>query len=319
MFLLSFSESSLGIFLLGNSSCLEDEKNRIQYLLYNSERLPVLAKDAKETNCQRTAYSAILRVLCQIGTIVDGTTPSPVGWIEQEFSSSCFLAIRARIQERFGSFNKSERLALLAQLRKYILDTGRSSELTIAERTAVQARLRDLLSHLNRVILLVDAVNDEEVVQNGVSEMFMEWVYNVSVVGAALQTRRSDDSNPFIPSACDPLSTLIIDAIVPQQRRQLADAILYPSPCLSNNDFHALYMPCLLFRLLQESVIVSRDEWFQAFATTFDGMASLEDLWSSFSFGVHQLCYCGLVNEKRGSRKNDTLYERTALVWCSGD
>ena len=302
-----------------NASCLEDERNRVQYLLHNSETLPVLAKHAEETDCQRSAFSAILRVLRQIGNIVDSTTPSTVGWIEQEFSASCFNAIRARVQERFGSFTHSERIALLAQLRKHLQKTNRSSELTIVGHAPVPACLRDLLSQLNRLILLADGVNGEEEVQEGLSKMFVEWVHNVSVVGAALQIGRSDDSNPFIPSTSDSLSTTIIDAIVPQNRRQLADAIFYPSPCLNRNDFHALYVPCMLFHLLQESVIVSRDEWFQAFATTFDGIASLKDLWSSFAFGIHQLCYCGLVNEKRGRSKNDTLYERTALVWCSGD
>lgn len=303
-----------------NASCLEDERSRIQFLLHNSDTLPVLAKHAEETDCQRTAYSAILRVLRQIGSDVGCTSPSVVEWIEREFSASCFNAIRARMQERFNCFTHSERIACLAQLRKHLQDTNRSSDLTIAGRMPVPARLRNLLSQLNRLILLVDGANDKEEVQKGVSEMFVEWVHNVSIVGAALQTGRSDDSNPFIPSTNDSLSTTIIDAIVPQNRRQLTDAIFYPSPCLNKNDFHALYAPCMLFRLVQDCVIVSRDEWFQAFATTFDGVVSLECLWSSFAFGIHQLCYCGLLNEKRGRSKNDsTLYERTALVWCSGD
>jgi hypothetical protein len=297
--------------------CLEEERKRIQYLLLHSEKLPVLAKYAEETDRQRAAYSAILHVLREIGIVVGDSAKYGVEWAEQEFSACCFHAIRPKVQERFSSLTHSERIECLAHLRKYLNDTQKSSD--FAGRTPAPVDLRSVCSQLNRLIILTDAAKDEKGIDKGVSEMFAEWVHSVSVVGAALQTGRSDDSNPFIPSTNDPLATAIVDAIVPQHRRQLAGAIFYPSSCLNENDFYARYVPCMLFRLLQESVVVSRDEWFQAFCTTFDGVASLEDLWSSFAFGIHQLCYCGLVNAKRGRSKNDTLYERTALVWCSGD
>lgn len=302
---------------MATALCLEEERNRIQYLLLNSEKLPVLAKYAEEGDLQRASYSAILRVLCEIGSVVGDSAPCGVEWAEQEFSASCFHAIRPRLQERFSSFTHLERIECLAQLRKHLRGTHQSSD--FAGRTPPLVHLREALSQLNRLIILTDAAKDEKEIEIGLSEMFAEWVHNVSVVGAALQTGRSDISNPFIPSTNDPQATAIIDAIVPQHRRQLACAIFYPLSCLKENGFHALYVPCMLLLLLQESVVVSRDAWFQSFCTTFDGVASLEDLWSSFAFGIHQLCYCGLVTEKRGRSKNDTLYERTALVWCSGD
>jgi hypothetical protein len=315
-----FPEFSVGILILGttNASCLEEERNRIQSLLLKSDKLPVLAKHAEESDLQRAAYCAILRVLRDIGSVVGETAPSGVDWAEQEFSARCFHAFRLRLQERFRSFAHSEKMACLAQLRKHLQGTHPSSD--FVGRTPAPGHLRNVLSQLNILIISTDAAKDEEeVVQKGLSEMFAEWVHNVSIVGAALQTEQSDESNPFIPVKNDSLATMIVDAIVPQHRRQLAGAIFYPLPCLNENDFHALYVPCMLFRLLQESVVVARDEWFQAFCTTFDGVASLEDLWSSFAFGIHQLCYCGLVKEKRGRSKNDTVYERTALVWCSGE
>jgi hypothetical protein len=44
-----------------------------------------------------------------------------------------------------------------------------------------------------------------------------------------------------------------------------------------------------------------------------------QELWPQFAFGVYQLELLGLIQEKSGSTRSERVYEKTALVWCSGE
>ena len=251
--------------------------------------------------------SLILRLLHRVIENLGDGIPSGVAWAEQGFSASCFDAICKRICDRFASLTKLKRMTWLAGMRNELERHEAAPEISI---------LRDLQSQLDEIIVLteeVDRLNDDVLLTKDLSQMVSEWVYNISTVGATIQARQEDDANRFSPGAS---ATSSVDAIVPQVRGHLTDAILHPSSLLDSSDINTI-APCLLFLIMQDRVVISREECFEAFVKRFKGSSSLEELCSAFAFGMHQLCHCGLVLEKLGSKSN-VVYERTALVWCSG-
>lgn len=284
------------------SSFLEDEERRIRYFEshHHSDTTLEFAKDEMENH---SIQSTIVRLLHKVGMDVGSNSPGGIEWAEQEFSSLCFNAVRSRLCKHFIGLPHLEKMAWLVGLRRELERIKSSSE-----------KIRDLILQLNEIIILTDErerLKDSEFVKD-LSELFSEWICKVSVVGATIQTRQTDDSNRFSPAT---KADTTVDAIVPQVRGQITEAMLNPS---SNVDEKSnLNVPLLIFSLMKDRVVVSREECFEAFVKHFNGSSSLEELCSVFAFGIHQLCYCGLIKEKLGS-KNNVLYERTALVWCSG-
>lgn len=299
---------STGGFLLGKDDSLfrEQEEHRIGFFQSHHHSNETL-KYAEEVATNHACLSVIMRLLHRIGVDIGGDSPSGVAWAEQEFSASCFNIIRKRICERFTSLSRSERLAWLAEMYK---------ELQSHEKSSVSTNLRDVLSQLSEIVLCTEKVEElqDSAFIKDLSQMVSEWVYKVSVMGAAVQARQVDDSNRFSPAAT---ADSTVGAIVPQVRAQLTDAMLHPASTVDIFDCNTA-APCILFSLMQDRVVISREDCFEGFVNSFIGNSSLEDLCSAFAFGMHQLCHCGLVIEKLGS-KNNVLYERTALVWCNGN
>jgi len=305
-----------GGFLLGkNEPAFTDEERRINYFQSHHHSETTL-QYADEAVINHSVLSTIMRLLHRTGVDVVGDSLSGIEWAEQEFSACCFNAIRSRICERFDSMTKLEKMTLLAGLSKELNSMQRPVALSVNRNPlSVPNYLQDLLSQLNEIIVLVEEAENEEegAFRKDLSQLFSEWVYNAAIVGAAVQTRRSDDSNRFSPLGN---ASSTVDGIAPHVRGQLTDAMLNVPSTVDESHFNAL-APCILFSLMQDRVVISREECFEAFVKSCKGDSSLEDLCSAFAFGIHQLCYCGLVNEKLGS-KNNVLYERSALVWCSG-
>lgn len=298
----------IGAFLLGKDDLLfkEEEEHRISFFQSHHHSVETL-ECAEEVATNHSVFSVILRLLHQIGVDVGGDSQSGVAWAEQEFSASCFNVIRKRICARFAILAKSERLVWLVKMRR---------ELQPRENDSVWKNVRDLASQLDEIIVLTEEADklQEASFTNDLSQIVSEWVYKASIVGAAVQARQVDDSNRFSPAAT---ATSTMGAIAPQVRRQLTEAMLHPFSTVDSSDLNAV-APCMLFSLMLDRVVISREECFETFVKSFKGNSSLEDLCSAFAFGMHQLCHCGLVIEKFGS-KNNVLYERTALVWCSGN
>jgi hypothetical protein len=286
---------------------MEDEKIRIKYFQSHQSGFTMLGKHAEEAETQHSALSTVMRLLHRI---VGDDTPSGVDWAEGNFSLSCFNRVRSFICQRFRGMTASEKMEWLMALRRELQSPSSSHQ------------LRDLLSQLDAIIVLTeDAAKNETVMfAMDLSQMVSEWVYNASVIGAAVQTQPRDaGASRLSPAANVELTCSTVNAIAPQVRRQLTDAILHPPSVVDKSDVLTL-APSLLFSIMRDRVVISREECFEAFAKGFNGESPLEDLCSAFAFGMHQLCYCGLVNEKHGSKNNvHVLYERTALVWCSGN
>jgi hypothetical protein len=101
------------------------------------------------------------------------------------------------------------------------------------------------------------------------------------------------------------------------------------------------HLPGLLLDelLLRDRILVTRDEWFELFFTTARHTQeyqhrtathdSKQDYANLFVLGVWYLVQCGLVQEKLQhvsssaasglKRSTVVVYEKTSLVWCSGD
>jgi hypothetical protein len=308
---LAHSCTQRGAFLLGKDDSLfkKQENQRIRFFqaYHHSDETVKFAADLATTH---SVLSLIIRLLHRVVEHFGDGLTSGVSWAEQEFSATCFDAICKRICDRFASQTKLERMAWLAGMRNEL-----QSHETDPEKMTI---LRDLQSQLDEIIVLaeeVDRLNDN-VLTKDLSQMVSEWVYKISAVGATIQARQEDDANRFSPNAT---AKSTVEAIVPQVRGHLTDAILHLAPLVDISDLNTV-APCLIFLLMQmqDRVVISREECFEAFVKRFKGSSSLEELCSAFAFGMHQLCHCGLVTEKLGSKSNNILYERTALVWCSG-
>ena len=265
---------------------------------------------------KHSILSTVLRLLHRICVNVGGAAPSGVEWAEQDFSVSCFNVMRSRMREHFKNLTKAEKVTWLAGFREELRKAQQFGASSVKDSSLVPRPLEDLVMQLNEIILLVEEADSEEegAFRNDLSQLLSELVYNSSSLGAAIQSYRNEDSNRFSPAAT---ASSTVDGIAPQVRGRFTDALLDGPSALDKSDFAAL-APCILFSLMQDRVAISREECFEAFVESFNGGYSLDDLCSAFSFGIHQLCYCGLINEKLGS-KNNVLYERTALVWCSGN
>ena len=294
-----------GAFLLGmnDAAFMNEQQIRIKYFLSHQSGFATLAKHAEKAD---TNHSVLLTLVRLLHRIVGGDTPSGVDWAEQNFTALCFNRIRLILCERFNGMASSEKMEWLVGLRMKLQSTSLS-------------KLLDLLSQLNEIIVLTEnaAKVEEGVFAKDLSQMVTEWVYNASVIGAAIQTQPRDDGAKQFSPIDDSLAFATMDAIAPQIRRRLTDAMLHHSSVVNKSDVHKL-APSFLFSIMQDRVVVSREECFDAFVKEFKGDSSLDDLCSAFAFGMHQLSFCGLVSEKLGS-KNNVLYERTTLVWCSGN
>lgn len=289
---------------------LKDENGRIELLLHNSDRLPVLLEHAQMAETQSVAYGAAIRVLNRICYSLD-FKPHVMDWIEEEFATSCFNQVHHALRALFVGLHQSAKLEYLVQMRTELLGPIGQSQ--------VPPQVRKLLNMLNGIIILTSKAQNDEQFQKQLSIMFTEWAYNVFFLADAVQSGQGYGSNPFLINKNDPSVCETVDAIIPQIRKPLVKAILSPPPIFNPNHFHVSCVPRMLFTLIKDRVVISRDEeWFQVFVTTFEGNKSLEELRLLFALGVYQLCYCGLINEKRGG-KSVARYERSALVWCSGD
>ena len=320
------------LFVRNDSSFMKEEEVRMDYFCFDLEARDALRfgtcttsasalRDHITAVCTRqAALSGILRALHQIGRDIGRNAPSGVEWAEQDFSVSLFKKARANIRELFIGSTRSENLARLASLRHDISGAKLLANSQAGEHSAaVEPLQRNLILLLNELIVLVDQANECEEVRKGLSTIFEEWIYNACIAGAALQSGRNDPSTSLLStSTTDTLASDVAVTLDPQNRRRITDALLTSPTIIDDGAFSTLYIPCVLFSLVKDSVVVSTMESFQLFVEQYGGGEPLETLWTHFAFGIHQLFYCGLLKGKHGN-KDDTLYERTALVWCSGD
>lgn len=308
----------LGAFLLGKNepAFAKNEQRRINYFQSHHHSEATLHY-ADEATLRHSILSTVLRLLHEIGKSVGGAALPGIEWAEQDFSASCFDNICSRICEYFKSLAKTEKMTWLAGFREELREAQQFAvSLVNYNSLSVPITLDDLVLQLNEIILLVEEADQEEdsAFANDLSQLVSEWVYNISVLGAAIQTYRTDDSNRFLPAAS---ASSTVDGMVPHMRSRLTDAMCDRPSALDKADLHTV-APCVIFSLMQNRVVITREECFENFVKNCNDGSSLDDLSSAFSFGIHQLCFCGLINEKLGS-KNNVLYERTALVWCSGN
>ena len=114
----------------------------------------------------------------------------------------------------------------------------------------------------------------------------------------------------------------LTESLMVPHRRHVTSALM------ANNNNHypattkfadVCQIPCILFRLVADRVAIPRQDWFQLYKEWMKPK-DLEEAWLLFCLGVHQLMHVGLIREKSRVGKNaQSVYEKAALVWSSGD
>jgi hypothetical protein len=114
-------------------------------------------------------------------------------------------------------------------------------------------------------------------------------------------------------------------AELPQIRRDVVGALLDSAELYRENVAFLFSIPGWMYSQILDCICISERDWFQTCfgkntAVPFTNI-STEALWDWFCYGVRHLKLCGLIRSRRGlgGKKSETIYEKTALVWCGGD
>ena len=115
---------------------------------------------------------------------------------------------------------------------------------------------------------------------------------------------------------------VVTDTILPQHRRRVASTLIEGNVVVAGSqEVQLTTVPSILFRLMDGRVAIPRYDWFQLYKEWTNKLGDdNEEAWSLFALGVYQLIYVGLIRERRGgSNRAETVYEKAALVWSTGD
>ena len=106
------------------------------------------------------------------------------------------------------------------------------------------------------------------------------------------------------------------DAILPELRAVVATQLLSPDQISADS---LLESATQLYDLMKDSIAISRNDLFVLFRENYGIERDNEELWPLFCLGIYNLIHLGFIREKRASGKFDSIYEKVAVVWCSGD
>jgi hypothetical protein len=141
---------------------------------------------------------------------------------------------------------------------------------------------------INELIVLLDQCIDAQQIQRCLWEVLEDWV-----------------DKPLSPH---PES---LSRSAPALPRPRTDFVASLSEQEAASSSPLVKMPGLLYNLAEGRISVTRQEWFQAAKESLPECTVL-----LFACGVNSLKLAGLIREK--SSKGDVVYEKTAIVWCSG-
>jgi hypothetical protein len=228
-----------------------------------------------------------------------------------------FWPLRNTDRDDLISVKESDRRALLVTLfniRKNLSQsesTFASLDLLPGDRAPYEAIIREqTLRTVNEQIVLLDQCT------------------TLAMVLSCLNT--ADDA--LLPSPWPTTPMPSEPEYSPQPRRDVVSALLEdpPSQPISSLDQDAYdnAIPGDMYRIILDRASISESEWFHAFvhATKSETHGSGRDSarqFACFACGARYLEVCGLIRRrcivgKSGSNAS-AVYEKTALVWCSGD
>jgi len=205
--------------------------------------------------------------------------------------------------------DKKQILVLLAGLRK------RCKDQTLPAFLGFNGHRRELDSSrlircLNELIIVVDNCISMDEIKRSIKSLLEEWHIVASSHHADQQSQEKA------------LATLYN-----QPRRHTIAGLLKGAATLTSTpaeDFGVKLEFLLndLYRLiLRDRVSISQSEWFTLFHHKIVPQLERQEAYSLFVCGVSHLKIAGLIRERKrmGVCKNDSIYDKTALVWCGGD
>lgn len=180
-----------------------------------------------------------------------------------------------------------------------------------------QAVRRDLQHALNELVVLVDRCATVVQVQRCLVDILQQHDnININRHGDA------NESDRLPQPRRDHVTALLEDLEHDENRNSddLDNDNLKTTTTTTSSDIH---IPGLLYRIILDRAAISEDEWFQAFYHERKQQQQhdlgLPDAFNLFGCGVRDLQISGLIRPRRIAGKSETLYEKTALVWCGGD
>jgi hypothetical protein len=300
--------------IAGGNDFLREERSRIAwFLLDESARALLLSGSISTATTTTTSRLAVVdslqeleshrRKACvalQVLGILGNQSELPFfycGNNEQANKASKVQKIQTR--------QRQEIMSLLARLRSTGTVQPDSTSLNAlvfsGRRALVETLLNKTITTLvNELIVVIDKCTHRSEVEQCLFPMVDDWVE---------QTNRLQNSSGAISSALVSLTT--------QPRRHLVAGIAEALPAEEEDALIVANVPGSMFKLVQDRVSISQDDWFGAFEETIASQASRQDSILLFTYGLNFLKVCGLIREKRV--RGNTIFEKAVLVWSSGD
>lgn len=105
------------------------------------------------------------------------------------------------------------------------------------------------------------------------------------------------------------------DTLSPQVRSAIATQLMNPDHMPAGA---LLESAAQLFDLMKDAMAISRYVLFDLFKKSYGETKSHQETWQVFALGVYHLILVGLIREKRTNGRFEIVYEKAAVVWCSG-
>jgi hypothetical protein len=214
-------------------------------------------------------------------------------------------ANKASRVEKIQTRQRQQIMSLLARLRNtgttqpgstslngLVFSGGRASVETVLNKT--------ITTLVNELIVVIDKCTHRSEVEQCLFPIVDDWVK---------KTNTLQNSSEAISNALASLTT--------QPRRHLVAGVAEAIPTDEEGALSIANVPGSMFKLVQDRVSISQDDWFGAFEESIASQASRQESILLFTYGLNFLKVCGLIREKRV--RGNTIFEKAVLVWSSGD
>jgi hypothetical protein len=289
---------------------LWEERSRIAwFLLDESARALLLTDTDPEKTCRSSVVDSLQElesrrrkacVAMQILGMLGNPSDLPFFYCGSHNEGSS----KASGVEKIQTMERQRLMSLLARLRTNSVQpgsTGSLHALVFSDRPHVESLLNKTITTLiNELIVVIDKCTHLSEVEQLLFPIVDDWIE---------QTDKLQNSAVAEASALASLTT--------QPRRHLVAGIMEPVPVDEEGAFWIANVPGNMFKLVQDRVSISNDDWFGAFEETIASQASRQESVLIFAYGINFLKVCGLIREKRV--RGNTIFEKAVLVWSSGD
>ena len=222
----------------------------------------------------------------------------------EEIFDYCRKAPKEKIIKLFEKFNEVTNDHLFKVQNE--LEGGDDDDSVISK------KMMKISSFFDQSIILINRVTDD------FEWDLREWlVGQLYVIFCDEQFQQGDKEIPFSSAVLfgnSKRTGSFISSLRTVPRRSLASAIVNPNIDSSKADRFILDTKVAFSTF--DSRLIAIEEWFKRFHEhcTIDEQVAKTDLVHRFAFCVYQFMLCGLITR---SRHNETVFEKTALVWAT--